>query len=124
MQLALLCTCLVAAWVEPEHNLLGLLVLILVMNICTATMDIAVDGLAVDILQPNQLGYGNIAQVVGFKVGMIISGGLLLGYSDTLGWAGMFAVMAGLVGFGLADNHAVPRTALDRAPRPGVANSA
>ena len=101
MQVLLLLTCLSAALVPPELSLAGLLGLVLVMNLCTATMDIAVDGLAVDTLEQHHLGYGNIAQVVGYKLGMITSGGLLLAYSDHLGWAGMFACMAALVAVGI-----------------------
>ena len=36
------------------------------------------DGLAVDILEVRELGKGNIAQVVGFKGGMLTGGGLLV----------------------------------------------
>ena len=101
MQLCLAVLCAITAFVEPGHNLAGVLFLILLMNLCTATMDIAVDGLTVDILKPHQLGYGNIAQVVGYKVGMLASGGLLLWHSDKIGWSGMFIAMAGLAGLGM-----------------------
>lgn len=100
MQLLLALVCATAAFVHPDDNLAGLLALVLLMNIATATMDIAVDGLAVDSLERGHLGYGNIAQVVGYKAGMIISGGLLLALSDTIGWQGMFALMTALVAAG------------------------
>jgi MFS family permease len=67
---------------------------ILVMNIAAATQDVAVDGLAVDVLRENELGYGNSAQVVGYKAGMIISGGLLVWLSGYFGWGIQFIVMA------------------------------
>lgn len=107
MQAILALACVVAAFVPPDDNLAGLLVVIFAMNLCTATMDIAVDGLAVDVLEPKQLGYGNIAQVVGYKVGMVVSGGLLLAFSDDIGWTGMFGVMGGMVAIGFAAMLAV-----------------
>ena len=67
---------------------------IFIMNIAAATQDAAVDGLAVDILSENELGYGNSAQVVGYKAGMIISGGLLVWLSGYFGWSMQFIVMA------------------------------
>ena len=45
----------------------------------------------------NELGYGNIAQVVGFKAGMLTGGGLLLWASTYLGTRGHFVAMAALV---------------------------
>lgn len=101
MQLCLACACLAAAFVEPSENLPGLLLLVLIMNVCTATMDIAVDGLTVEILDTRYLGYGNIAQVVGYKVGIVISGGLFLWLSDRLTWFSMFSIMAAIVVFGM-----------------------
>jgi MFS family permease len=98
MQAALLACCLVAAMVRPESDLMLVLFLIFLMNLFAATMDIAVDGLAVDILEIEELGRGNIAQVVGYKIGMLTGGGLLLWASETIGWKGLFVVMAGLVG--------------------------
>ena len=71
-----------------------LLVIILGINLLAATQDIAVDGLAVDILSPKERGPGNAAQVVGFKVGMLMTGGLLLGAVDRIGWFGICLGMA------------------------------
>jgi len=78
------------------RSLLALFLLVLAINLVTATQDIAVDGLAVDILSPRERGQGNAAQVVGFKAGMLLTGGLLLGLSGTLGWKGISWCMAGI----------------------------
>lgn len=102
MQAALALACAAAAFAEPHTDLWTLLGLVLCMNLFAATMDIAVDGLAIDTLAPQHLGYGNIAQVVGYKLGMLTAGGALLAASETIGWQGMFAVMAALVLAGFA----------------------
>ncbi|MBW2464548.1 MAG: MFS transporter [Deltaproteobacteria bacterium] len=96
MQLALAASAGAAAFVAPDENLGLLLVLVLAMNLFAATMDIAVDGLAVSLLSREELGIGNIAQVVGYKLGMLTGGGLLLWASTTIGYQGVFAVIAGL----------------------------
>jgi len=98
MQGGLLVACLAAGLLEPESSLSILFALVFLMNMFAATMDIAVDGLAVDLLEIEELGKGNIAQVVGYKVGMLTGGGLLVWASGTIGWEGLFFSMALLVG--------------------------
>jgi len=71
-----------------------LLAIVLTVNATAATQDIAVDGLAVDILTPRDRGPGNAVQVVGFKAGMLFSGGILLGINTYLGWSGICQVMS------------------------------
>ena len=102
LQIALALACAAGALADPASHLGALLVLVFVMNLCAATLDIAVDGLAVDLLSVEELGKGNIAQVVGFKVGMLTGGGLLVWASGFIGWRGLFVAMAALVTASLA----------------------
>ncbi|MEM7481384.1 MAG: MFS transporter [Acidobacteriota bacterium] len=97
LQGLLAATCFVASFVIPQGSLTAVLVLVLAMNLAAATLDIAVDGLAVDFLRPDELGLGNVAQVVGFKFGMLTGGGVLLWASAWIGWSGLFQAMAGLM---------------------------
>ena len=97
LQALLAVTCFAAAKVPPNDGLASLLWLVLAMNLLAATMDIAVDGFAVDVLTTRELGQGNIAQVVGYKAGMLTGGGLLVWASGTIGWTGLFVSMAVLV---------------------------
>jgi MFS family permease len=66
------------------------------MNLFAATQDIAVDGLAVDLLQPRELGAGNAAQVVGYKIGILTGGGLLVALFAKQSWSSLFLAMATL----------------------------
>lgn len=99
MQLGLAAAMVFAAFAPVRPDPWPLLSLVLVMNFLAATMDIAVDGLAVDLLAEGELGAGNAAQVVGFKVGMLAGGGLLVWLSERagLGLQGLFLAMAALV---------------------------
>lgn len=108
LQAALMLTCLVASTVDPSRGLIILLSLVLAMNLFASTMDVAVDGLAVDVLKPEELGYGNILQVVGYKLGILMGGGLLVAASPYLGWSGIFLAMSGLVALGLMISLLVP----------------
>lgn len=102
MQLALLALCVAGALSPPEDDLVRLALVILLMNFAAATQDIAVDGIAVDLLRPEELGLGNAAQVGGYKVGMMLAGGLGVALAAQLSWAAGFAVMAGVVTLALA----------------------
>lgn len=92
---AALAACTFAAARVTDSNLV--VVLIFFMNLFAATMDIAVDALAVSWLEPKQLGPGNALQVIGYKLGMLTSGGLLVWASAKLGWSGVFNLMGVLM---------------------------
>jgi len=102
LQIALAITCAAAAAAPPDRGIVTLLVLVLLMNLFAATQDVAVDALAVDVLQRQRLGVANAAQVGGYKVGMLIGGGLLVWASASIGWHGMFGAMGALILLGLA----------------------
>ncbi len=96
MQLGLALTMGVAGLLPEGGDIHPLLACVLLMNLFAATMDIAVDGLAVDLLKARQLGLGNAIQVVGYKLGMLTGGGILVWATGHLGWGPLFFVMAGL----------------------------
>lgn len=99
LQVAMATGFIVAAQLSVKDDLVPLMGVLLLLNALAATQDIAVDGLAVDLLPPHELGVGNAAQVVGYKLGMLVAGGVLVWSSAWLGWDGAFYAMAGLVTF-------------------------
>jgi RhtX/FptX family siderophore transporter len=111
-----------------------LMIAVLLLNLAAATQDIATDGLAVDTLEASERGLGNGLQVAGYRVGMIVGGGALLGLHDRLGSSGVFATMSLLTALatlpiGMARevpqpprSHAsAPRAAVHFLRRPGAA---
>lgn len=127
MQASLALTAAVAAWVAPSDAGATLLALVFLMNVWTATMDIAVDGLAIDLLKERALGYGNTAQVVGYKLGMLGGGGLLAFAAAEmgLGWRGLFGAIALISGLAMLptawfDEHALTHDAAPRGPGPSL----
>lgn len=97
LQVLLAVTCFVAAFFPlTRERLPPFLLLLLMMNFFAATQDIAVDGLAVDLLSAHELGAGNAAQVVGYKIGILVGGSLLVALAAKLGWASLFLSMGGL----------------------------
>jgi predicted MFS family arabinose efflux permease len=72
-----------------------------VLTIFVVTQDIATDALAVENIPSQQRGLGNSLQVAGYRIGMIIGGGLLLAIFAQLGWSGTLWALAGLMILGL-----------------------
>lgn len=87
----------VCALIDPTSMMPALLAAVLVINLLAATQDIATDGLAVQLLPPEERGWGNGIQVAGYRVGMILSGGALLLVLDQIGWQAAFLTMAALI---------------------------
>ena len=86
-------TCVLGAFATPDL-VMQLAVVLFMFNLLTSTQDIAVDGLAIQILATSELANGNIAQVVGYKIGAIFSGGLLTWLSEYLDWGSLFLSLA------------------------------
>ncbi|HEX5361977.1 MAG TPA: MFS transporter [Fluviicoccus sp.] len=67
------------------------------LNLLAATQDIATDGLAVRTLGPQERARGNSVQVAGYRLGLVIGGGLLLYLIGSWSWSGTFMLVAGLL---------------------------
>lgn len=67
------------------------------LNLAASIQDVATDSLAIDILSNEEdLALGNAAQVVGFKIGMILSGGLvpwIFSQNPRIGCFGMIGII-------------------------------
>lgn len=85
------------ALIEPSQTLWAILVGVFLVNLLAATQDVATDGLAVDELSYEERGLGNGLQVAGYRVGMIVGGGLMLVIFDALGWTLTFVSLAGML---------------------------
>lgn len=88
---------LIAAGCVPLDPLWPVLSCLMVVAFATATVDIAVDGFAVQELSKGNYGMGNAAQVGGAYVGSAIGGGLFLVLAARMGWGPSVWVMALLV---------------------------
>lgn len=91
--------CLVALAFVPIAQMTSLsalwllFILLLLLNLCCATQDVATDGLAVKILKQGQLHWGNTFQVMGSRFGFIVGGGAVLYAIDVLSWKMTFLLL-------------------------------
>ena len=88
-------TCVITGVYCSIENVVALSVILFLLNLFSAAQDIAVDSLAVRVLESDEdLGIGNTIQVVAYKGGSIFAGGILLYLENIIGWAGMFNMLA------------------------------
>jgi MFS family permease len=99
-----------AVWVDVLPMLLAVL---FCLNVVTATQDIATDGHAVSTLKPEWRGLGNSIQVIGYKLGMVAGGGVLLWLVARHGWQVSYGSLACLMLVVI-----VPVLFMDGAPTP------
>jgi MFS family permease len=98
MQALTALTLVVIAWSPVSRtSLRPLLAGFVVVSALSATQDIGTDGLAIDLLSPEERGAANAIQVGAYRAGMIAGGGGILHLLSTLGFRSGFLLMAGLV---------------------------
>lgn len=111
---------LLAGLPPPEAGQAGLPAavagLLLLLNLGAAVQDVALDALAVQLLEPAELGPGNTVQVVAYKLGAALAGGALLALQPTLSWPQLFLLLAATYWLAAALAWAAP--ALRRLPQP------
>lgn len=90
--------------------------LLLLLNLGAAVQDVALDTLAVQLLEPAELGPGNTVQVVAYKLGAVVAGGGLLALVPALSWSLLFLLLAAT--YWLAAVLAWAAPALQQLPKP------
>ncbi len=99
MQMAAVFTLLYIAFFDPHRldtasGVTEFFLLMLLVNLFAATQDIATDGLAVRTLAFHERGLGNGVQVAGYRLGLIVGGGLLLYLIGAWSWQASFIFLA------------------------------
>ena len=100
--LATQCLLLIAiaamGFLEPSSQLRWMAALAVVIAFCSASQDIVFDAWKTDVLPTEERGAGAAISVLGYRLGMLVSGGLALWLADKwLGWQGMYWLMAALL---------------------------
>ncbi|AXF60340.1 muropeptide MFS transporter AmpG [Bacillus amyloliquefaciens] len=82
-------------FLEPASQLRWMAALAVVIAFCSASQDIVFDAWKTDVLSAEERGAGAAISVLGYRLGMLVSGGLALWLADRyLGWQGMYWLMA------------------------------
>ncbi|WP_312240323.1 muropeptide MFS transporter AmpG [Pantoea sp.] len=94
-QLALIAGIVAMGFMQPGRDLTLLAALAVLVAFCSASQDIVFDAWKTDILPPEERGSGAAITVLGYRLAMLISGGLALWLADrVLGWQATYWLMA------------------------------
>ncbi|MBI3597870.1 MAG: AmpG family muropeptide MFS transporter [Nitrospirae bacterium] len=94
MQLALIAAIVMMARFDPATQTIPLVLAAVVVAFLSATQDIAVDAYRSDILEHSELGAGASVFVLGYRLGMLVSGAFALILSDHFPWQTVYMMMA------------------------------
>ncbi|MCC2597275.1 muropeptide transporter [Pusillimonas sp. MFBS29] len=104
---------------SPGTNLGMLAALAVLVAFLSATQDIAFDAYSTDVLRKEERAAGAAIKVLGYRLAMIVSGGLALILADQwLGWENMYFLMGGFMAIcAIATTLAPEPEVVARAPR-------
>ena len=93
-QLGLLASMAALGMLQPQQQLLQIVVLALLLTVLSATQDIAIDAFRREILSDAELGLGNSIHVNAYRLSGLIPGSLALILADHLPWSQVFMITA------------------------------
>jgi PAT family beta-lactamase induction signal transducer AmpG len=101
-QLGLAAAIVAMGMLSPGSALLPLALLAVLVAFLSATQDIAFDAYSTDVLHKEERGAGAAVTVLGYRIAMLVSGGLALILADGwLGWGNTYVLMGLLMGVGV-----------------------
>jgi PAT family beta-lactamase induction signal transducer AmpG len=77
------------SWAQPQHNLATFAAFAMLVAFLSATQDIVIDAYRTELLPTHERGLGASGNVMGYRLAMIVSGGLTFIWTDTAqdsGW--------------------------------------
>ena len=117
-QLLLVIAIVAMGFMNPAQHLWWLAALAVLVAFCSASQDIVFDAYKTDLLSAEERGAGAAVSVLGYRLAMLVSGGLALWLADRyLGWQATYWLMAGLMLACVAATLLAPEPA-DNAPAP------
>ena len=97
-QLLLAAAIMAMGVLSPSSALQPLALLAVLVAFLSATQDIAFDAYCTDVLRKEERGAGAAIKVMGYRLAMIVSGGLALILADQwIGWGNTYVLMGGLM---------------------------
>lgn len=94
IQLALVGSLVLLAMSDPATNLAQFALLSFVVAFFSASQDIVIDAVRIDILPKEELGAGGSVNTIGYRIAMVMSGSVALVWADQMGWKSAYLLMA------------------------------
>ncbi|WP_051532241.1 AmpG family muropeptide MFS transporter [Brackiella oedipodis] len=97
-QVALALVLFILGHIDPAQDLLWVAILATLIAFLSATQDIAFDAYSTEILNTDERAAGAAIRTFGYRLGMIVSGGLAMVLAERyFNWGGVYQLMGGLM---------------------------
>lgn len=122
-QVALL-ICIAAMSVhDPRRGLQLLAINALLIAFFSAAQDVVVDAYSIDVLEDREMGAGASLKVMGYRLALIVTGGVALMLADRMSWPTVYLLMAALMLVGVAASVLAPEPVLREGPPASLFNA-
>lgn len=101
---------------DPHGALRMLAVNAVIVAFLSATQDIVGDAYRTDVLSNREMGAGTALWVLGYRVGLIVTGSLAFVLADRISWPGVYVGLAALMVVGMVTTFFAPEPVLAGEP--------
>ena len=115
-QAALCVTLLLLSLANPRESIQAVAVLALSVAFLSASQDIVTDAYRSDLLEREERAAGTAVFVLGYRIAMLLTGGLALIVADHWSWQAVYAASALAMGVGMVTSWCAPEPAQVRPP--------
>lgn len=128
-QLGLVATIIILGMSDPKVSLQNMALFALFVSFFSASQDIAIDAYRTEAVPEEELGAAASIYIMGYRIAMLVSGGVALGLAEKLPWSTVYFIMAGCMAVGLLAsvfgpepvvNEAAPKTMEEAVVKPLV----
>ncbi len=110
-QLALVATIAGMAFCGPSQHPLAMALLAVLVTFFSASQDIVIDAYRTELLTPLEYETGASMHVMGYRIGMLVSGAASMALADYIPWQAVYLLMAATMGIGIANTLLAPEPA-------------
>jgi PAT family beta-lactamase induction signal transducer AmpG len=100
-QIALVGGIAAMAFHDPATNLTLMAFLAVLVAFFSASQDIAVDAFRIELMKTEELGAAASVYIMGYRIAMLVSGGLALILADHMSWKQVYLIMAATMAVGI-----------------------
>ncbi|HEY8830949.1 MAG TPA: AmpG family muropeptide MFS transporter [Gemmatimonadaceae bacterium] len=101
---------------DPRLGLRMLAVNAIAIAFFSASQDISLDAYRTDVLQDREMGAGAAVFVMGYRVALLVTGGLALYLADSISWQTVYLLLASLMLIGVIATFLAPEPVLREVP--------
>jgi len=108
---------------DPRLGLRMLAVNAIAIAFFSASQDISLDAYRTDVLQDREMGAGAAVFVMGYRVALLVTGGLALYLADSISWPTVYLLLAFLMLIGVIATFLAPEPVLTELPPKTIAEA-